>query len=460
MGRAVSTLTGRALDTIRRHELFRGGDVVLVAVSGGADSVALLDVLCSLASPLGLRLECVHVHHGLRPEADADADFVRDLCLTLGVPFHFERVDVRRQPPWEGLEAEARRVRHAALQERARLVGAARIATGHTADDQAETVLMRLLAGAGPRGLAGIAPAHGPIVRPLLEARRVEIVDHLKSRGLDWREDVTNRDPIFLRNRLRHDVLPHLSRALGSDVAAALCRSASLCRRLVTDLEGHAEAELGRVATQGPTGFVLPVSELQAKPDELAAEVLFSAAAALGDVRPRRAAIHRAVRRLLRAETPRRAVKLGPLCVERSGKWLRVGPVRLPTLDRGALPVPGSVELAGVGLRLTARRFDRALDYALPREPRRVAFDADLLPGALTWRGRRSGDRFTPFGHQRERRLKTFLIDAGVPRWERARVPILESGGEIVWVAGVRRASCAPISKHTKRILEVTLDLL
>ncbi len=460
MGRAVSTLTGRVLDSIRRHELFRGGDAVLVAVSGGADSIALLDLLRALASRLGLTLDCAHVHHGLRSEADADADFVRGVCQTLGVPFHLDRVSVRREPPWEGLEAEARRARHAALESRARALGAARIATGHTADDQAETVLMRLLAGAGPRGLAGIAWQRDPFVRPLLATRRAEILDHLRSRGLEWREDATNRDPSFLRNRLRHDVLPHLARVLGADVTAGLCRTASLCRRLVTDLDRHAEAELARVATRNPAGFVLPVQELLARPDELAAEMLFTAAAALGDARPRRAATHRAVRRLLHAETPRRAVTFGPLSVERSGKWLRVGPTRLAALDEGVLPVPGSVDLPGVVLRLSARRFDRPFDYAPPRDPRRVAFDADLLPDALAVRRRRPGDRFTPFGGQGERRLKTFFIDAGVPRWERPRVPLLEAAGDIIWVAGVRRGSGAPVSKDTRRILEVTLDFL
>jgi tRNA(Ile)-lysidine synthase len=152
--------------------MLRGGEAVLVAVSGGPDSVALLDVLYALRESLGLTLTAVHVHHGLRPEADAEADGVRRLCEHLDVSCHVERVTVRREPPWDGLEAESRRARHAALERVARVVGAGRIATGHTADDQAETVLMRLLQGAGPRGLGGLAPARGGRIRPPIETRR------------------------------------------------------------------------------------------------------------------------------------------------------------------------------------------------------------------------------------------------------------------------------------------------
>jgi tRNA(Ile)-lysidine synthase len=440
--------------------LLHGGETVLIAVSGGADSVALLDVLRELGPTLGLRLACAHVHHGLRAEAEADADFVRRLCEGMAVPFHLERVSVRRGPPWDGLEAEARRARYAALEARALALGARCIATGHTADDQAETVLMRLLQGAGPRGLAGIAPARGVVFRPLIEARRDEIVAHLASRGLAWVEDATNRDPRFLRNRIRHEILPFLSHALGAGVVESLCRSAALCRGVIVDLERQARAELGRVATWGPSGIVFPVEALLALPGEVAAQMLLLAAADLGETRPLRAAVARAMRRVLLPRTPRRSVRLGRLSVERSGRWLRVGSTRLPALVARHLCAPGSVDLTEVGLRLDARCLERRPDYDPPRDARRVAFDADRLPTTLIVRSRRSGDRFAPFGGPGERRLKTFLIDAHVPRWERSRIPLLEADGDIIWLAGVRRGHAAPVGPDTMRILEVALTSL
>jgi tRNA(Ile)-lysidine synthase len=450
-------LAARVLATIRRHGLLHGGETVLVAVSGGADSVALLDLLHEVSPVLGLSLHVAHVHHGLRPEAESDADFVGHLCERLTVPYHLERVAVRREPPWEGLEAEARRARYSALLARARALGAHRVATGHTADDQAETVLMRLLQGAGPRGLAGIPPARGSVIRPLLETRRREIERHLRERRLGWVEDTTNRDPRLLRNRIRHEVLPFLGEVWGGEVVESLCRSAAAAHRWVVDLEKRARVELERLAGRGPLGFVFPVADLQALPDELAFQVLLLAASELGETRPLRGAAQRSLRRFLKPAAGRRSVMLGSLAIELSGRRLRVGQARPAVLGTRQWPVPGILELGEVGLRLEARCFERPADYLPPWERDRVAFDADGLPATLLVRPRRSGDHFLPFGGAGERRLKSFLIDAEVPRWERPRVPLLEARGQILWVAGLRRGQAAPITAGTRRILEVTL---
>jgi tRNA(Ile)-lysidine synthase len=438
--------------------MLRGGEGVLVAVSGGPDSVALLDVLCSLRASLALALSAAHVHHGLRPEADAEAHAVERLCARLGVPCRIERVTVRRAPPWDGLEAESRRARHAALTRAAHAVGAARIATGHTADDQAETVLMRLLQGAGPRGLGGIAPVRGALISPLIETRRAEIVAHLDARGLTAAEDASNRDPRFLRSRIRHDLLPFMAELTGGSVVEALGRSAAAARAVVGDLEARARADLERVATRDPAGLTLDVGPLEAQPLELAAETIRQAAALLGETRPLRGPAQRALRRLLGESPRRRAVRLGRLVVERSGRRLRVGPPALPAVATRTWPGPGVLEMPEIDRRLIARLVARGSDYVVPREPTRAAFDADLLPPALTVRARRRGDVFAPFGAAGLRRLKSFLIDAGVPRWQRPRTPLIEAGGEIVWVAGVRRGQRAPITAATTRVLELALE--
>ncbi len=437
--------------------MLHGGEIVLVAVSGGPDSVALLDVLGELASGLNLRLAVGHVHHGLRPEADADADLTRSLAERLGLAFHLDRVTVRHGPPWDGLEAEARHVRLAALEARARAIGADRIAMGHTADDQAETVLMRLLDGAGPRGLSGIAAVRGLLIRPLIASRRADVLAHLAARGLASAEDASNRDPRFLRNRIRHEVLPYLAERFGPKITESLCRSAALSRALVDDLEQRARAELGRLGVRGASGMVFKVAELRSLPGELAAEILRQAAALLGDARPRRGVVHRAVRRLIFAETSRRAVKMGPLAIERSGRWLRVGPLSLPPLSPRRFAVPGTLALEELGLRLEARCFDRPQDYAPPRERHCVAFDAERLPDGFVVRPRRRGERFEPFGGPGARRLKSLLSDEGIPRWERSRTPLLEADGRTAWVVGVRRGRIAPIGPETRRILEVTV---
>jgi tRNA(Ile)-lysidine synthase len=316
---------------------------------------------------------------------------------------------------------------------------------------------MRLFQGAGPRGLAGIAPVRGALIRPLLDVRRHEILAHLATRGLEWIEDATNSDLRFLRNRIRHDVLPFLVRRVGPDVVEALCHGAALHREAIVGLESRARAALARVATRGPSGFVFPLAELTSRTPDLAAQMLLLAAAEGREMQPRRAAVHRAMRRLLSPSPPRRPVRLGGLSAERSGSWVRVGPARLLPLAARSFRVPGSADLPEIGARLQALSRARGADYVVPRDARRVAFDADRLPDTLHVRARRSGDRFAPFGGPADRRLKSFLIDAGVPRWDRARVPLLEAEGEIIWVAGLRRGQRAPVGADTKRILEVTL---
>jgi tRNA(Ile)-lysidine synthase len=437
-----------------------GGERVLVAVSGGPDSVALADVLAELAPALRIALEVAHVDHDLRAGAGRDADLVRDLCGRLGLACHVERVAVRRGPPWDGLEAEARRARHAALRARAAAIGAHRIATGHTADDQAETVLMRLLQGSGPRGLAGMAPVRGLLVRPLLEARRADVVAHVAARRLPFVEDESNRDLRFLRNRIRHEVLPSLAALAGPDLPGRLCGAARACRAWVEDLERRAEAELDRLGVPGAAGIVLPATALAALSPPVGLEVLLAAARRLGVGGPARGPVHRALARALRLPPSRRPARVGSLVVERSGRWLRVGPRALDPVLTRPLAVPGSIALAEVGARLEARCFERHPGYAPPADARRVAFDADRLPDPLLVRARRRGDRFHPFGGPGARRLKAFLVDAAVPRWERSRVPIVDAGGEIIWVAGVRRGQAAPVTPASRRILEVTLSPL
>jgi tRNA(Ile)-lysidine synthase len=455
----ATSLADRILATIRRHGMLRGGEVVLAAVSGGADSVALLDALRALGPPLGLALHAVHVDHGLRPESAADAAFVTDLCRDWGIPLRVERVEVTRAAPgapWDGLEAAARRARYGAFQRAAAAAGAARVATGHTADDQAETVVMRLLEGAGPRGLGGIAPVRGAYIRPLLETRRAEVEAYLRVRGIGWVEDATNRDGRFLRNRVRADVLPFLAARLDPEVVARLTEGAALARALVADLERAAQEVLARLGSREAGGIVLPARALGALPDELGAEVLRAAAAALAEGGARRAPGERALRRALDRVRPRSA-RIGRLLCERSGRWIRVGPDPVDDLAERAWPVPGALHLPEIDARLEARCFARAEGWSPGRDADRAVFDADRLPSCVTVRGRRPGDRFLPWGGPGERRLKTFLIDAGVPRWRRARVPLLEVGGEIIWVAGLRRGCAAPVTDSTRRILEVTL---
>ena len=433
--------------------MLAGGETVLVAVSGGADSVALLHLLLDLAPAWRLRLHALHVDHQLRAESSADAGFVKALGARLGVPVEVATVEVDRRGG--SLEASARAARYAALEACAARVGATRIAVGHTADDQAETVLMRLVQGAGVRGLAGIPPVRGPIIRPLIEVCRSALEAELRRAGLSWVDDETNRDPKFLRNRIRHELLPLLADSYNPEVAAALARLASVARETVSALDQTAGAELDRLAIRSDRAVTVRLEALRAVPRPVAAEVLRQAAARLGSRAPLRAWAHRGLKRVLAIPPPRRPFRLGGVTVEVSGVLARLATAPPAALIERPVIVPGRTELPEIGQALEARLVG-ADAYAVPREPSRVAFDADDLATPLVVRARRRGERFIAFGGS-ERRLKSLLIEAKVPRWDRARVPVIEAGGTIVWVGHLRRGAAGRVTAQTRRVLELAL---
>jgi tRNA(Ile)-lysidine synthase len=378
----------------------------LVAVSGGADSVALLDVLGALAPELRLTLHVVHVHHGLRPEAAADAAFVEAYAARLGCPVATSRVTIE---PGGGRSPEdaARVARHAALGRLAARLGADRIALGHTADDQAETVLMRALQGAGPRGLAGIPIRRGGLIRPLLEADRAAVRAHLAVHGLAHVEDLTNDDPRFLRNRVRHVVLPALARMAGPGLPAALCRLARASRETVEALEALLAPRLAAALQVGPGGWTLSGAALAGLPPGGIRALLRLALTGRTGLPGLRAPHLDALAGLIEG-VPGAQVRLpGGVRVERTRAGLFIAP-------RG--PDPDAVPLAAAGTTLVPwawLRLETVVDAGLGAGPGapspapppgsvpragtaglwEASLDADALPAALEVRPWRAGDR-------------------------------------------------------------------
>jgi tRNA(Ile)-lysidine synthase len=416
--------------------------------------MALLHALKTLAREWSLLLHVLHIHHGLRPESEDEAAFVERVASAWGLPVTVERLcGLSLVSP--SLEAEARSARYAAFRRWVQRLAADRVAIGHTGDDQAETVLMRLLQGAGPRGLSGIPPVRGRFIRPLIEVSREEILAYCRSCGLESVEDPSNRDPKHFRNRIRHELLPLLASTENPRIREALRRVGRRAREAVESLAFLAEREFHRLAHVESSGISLPLGELQQLPPGLLGELLRVAMSRLEFHAPLRESHYLTLKRLILSKRPSGELRLGDVLLQRGPERLRLSKVGTgPTIPELILPIPGSVDLSSIGLRLEAV-FERTTGYVLPSGSFSVAFDRDQLPDHLTVRGRYPGDRFTPFGSPGSKSLKKFLIDQRVPRWKRAELPLVLSGDEILWVVGVRRGDGHRVTPETRRILNL-----
>jgi len=285
MGRppAVARVLERVTATVRQHELLLPGESVMVAVSGGPDSTCLLHALVELRRLLRIDLDVFHFDHGLRPGSAEDARYVRRAAERLRLPFHLARATTR---PERGASVEdwARRARYAALALAMREVGASKGATGHTIDDQAETVLLALVRGGGLDALAGIWPEQGGIVRPLLGVTRAEVEAFCRAKRLRPRIDPTNRDTRLLRNAIRIEVLPTLERAAGREVRATLARTARLLRRDAELLRRLATEATVELVEETHKGVRLPAAALATLPAAVGARVVRDAAYRCGVV--------------------------------------------------------------------------------------------------------------------------------------------------------------------------------
>jgi tRNA(Ile)-lysidine synthase len=380
---------------------------VVVLLSGGRDSVCLLDLAARHAGPV----MALHVNYGLRESADGDEAFCADLCARLGVSLHVHRAG----PPAGNLQAWARHVRYAEAAKHRGL-----IATGHTATDQVETVLYRLAASPGRRALLGMPERDGRIIRPLLDSTREEVGAYCLERGLDWREDPTNDSLDFARNRIRHQLLPAL-RSLHPAAERNILRTLEILRdeAAVLDALVPAEPDLDALAALPPALARLAVIEMAGRvgghnissrlPEILALSRRGTATLDLGGG--------------LRA-----VAEYGRLRFDH-------GPVEPPT--PAVLDVPGSVAY-GTG-RLTC---EAAADGA---------FDADALGARLDVRPWRAGDRMRPLGLGGTRTLQDLFTDRKVPRERRAGVPVVVAGEEIAWVPGVATGERFAATPQTSR---------
>ena len=446
----------------REARIPQRGARVLVAVSGGADSTALLLGLHRLAPELGIELTAAHLHHGLRGrDADGDAEFVTALCARLSIPLLSARWNTRermRRLGWSGQDG-LRRLRRLFLTTAARRAGAHRIATAHTADDQVETLLMRLRRGTGLSGLGGMSLQRGVWLRPLLEASRADIEADLRASGETWREDSSNADLSYERNRVRHRVVSAWAdreeeRSLLARNVAATLREVRAARRW---LERRAEVAVAKAVIGSRPIHRFDRRLLSRLPDiVLRAALRRICASTLPSKRVTRRVLNE-ILTLVRG-TPGRAVSLpggwtawsqeGTLGIGSEGIQQRNHDDQVPL----ALRVPGRNRLGS---------FDLEASWVGGREARQLAgrggeaFAAAHLKGGLELRLGRTDELFIPFGRRRARRLGDFLKQSGIRRPYRADRMVLSDRQGILWVVGLRRSARAPLTSSTRKALWV-----
>lgn len=466
-----SAIVKKVARTIARHGMLTAGDRVLAAVSGGADSTALLHLLHAMSHGLGIDLAVAHLNHGLRDqEADDDARFVQDLAGRLGLVCHGERI--RLDPSRGSIEERGRRARYAFFNRLAENHGYTKIALGHHMDDNAEAVLLNLFRGSGIRGMSGIPPVRGQrFVRPLIDLTRSEIIDFLRKHGITFVQDTSNTDLRFDRNRVRQTLVPYLRQHFNPNLTAVLHRTAELCRQEEHWLQSLLAPVLNEtVESLEPQCMELRIQRLCVEPLAVQRRLL-------------RNGLHRwrgSLKRIGVDHIDALIDLLGPesegkrLClpnrigVERTGSHLRftIRP------GRGCAPVPRApdylyeipcpethpsmVTVPESGLvfhfTLMAGGTDPCRDAA---DGSLVWFDADQVVFPLQVRNFRPGDRMRPKGLQGHRKIKKIFNDYKIPVARRHGTPLLVSGREILWVAGVRRSELAMPCGATQRKLKV-----
>ncbi|MEE9122098.1 MAG: tRNA lysidine(34) synthetase TilS [Syntrophobacteria bacterium] len=450
-------------NTVISHRMLQSGDLVVVAVSGGPDSVALCHLLHRLRHSHKVELVVAHVHHGLRGvEADQDALFVHNLSHQLGLAMVEQRLEVRSWQKKHGgsLQMAARALRYQYLHQIMAEKGASKLAMGHNADDQAEEILLRILRGAGQRGLSGMDPCtRNGVIRPLLECHRHEIMAYLEDHGLAFRQDSSNLKPWCQRNLLRLEFLPQLQQAFNSNLNATLLRTSKIFREEEDFWESHLASWLKEHSlNHGDGGIRFPIRPLLETHPAMQKRLLRRVVLEVkGDLREFGFHHTEILLQLCRSPAANRQLDLpGAVQVEKSYDWVTVT-LRHETVEDFTFRISDhgvhSFPLLNHSMEVALLASDLPVEFS--HDPNEAIMDLDRVSFPLTLRSSKTGDRFRPLGLRGSKKLKDFFIDAKVPKSQRRQIPILCSKDHIIWVVGHRLDDRVKLTSNTSRVLRL-----
>ena len=450
---------------ILQHAMIEDGETVLVAVSGGADSLALLYGLHALHTQLNCHLHVVHLDHSLRPDSASDAKFVHEHAIHLGLPFTGHSVRLPHLiEQWKlSVEAAGRKARYDFYESVCTKVEATKVALGHQQDDIAETVLMNLIRGSGTVGLKGIEPVRdGKYIRPLICFTREEIELYLQEKGIVPRQDSTNTDKRYLRNRIRHELIPLLEQDYNPNIKTGLSKTAEILRNESKYLDEIAFAlyDSCRLSFTQSTHIILDRDVFLQHHIVLQKRILRHCITdIIGQVRDFSYEHYQAMLGIINADKPNAVLTLPHgLQFKRSYQKLlfQINPVETEDFAY-TLSVTGKTNIPALNAEITACLYTASQDNALhiPDGISEAVFDYSKVKLPLTIRNRRDGDRFQPHGMHGTKKIKDFLMDAKVPRFERDRIPMLVCGNEILWVIGFTTNEKYKVYPQTQKYLHL-----
>lgn len=438
--------------------MFNPGDKVIVGVSGGSDSVCLLYLLSSLKK-YRLKLVVAHLNHGLRGRESArDEKFVEQTALKLGLKYICDRCDTESFKSQENLSTEdaARRLRYRFFDNSLKITGADKIATAHNLEDQAETVLMRMLRGSGSSGLSGIPPVNGNIVRPLINISSAEIKKYLKSQKIAWIEDSSNRSKIFLRNKIRHELLPELG-TYNPNIVEVLSRTSNILRLESDFINSHTKKAFKSVFVKKHFGYIAKIDKYSRLHKAIRLSALRMCIEKIkGDLNSiSTIQVLNLDEQINSAKASSEVVLPGKLIFS---KGYRVFSISGIEIDKSGF----NHEVRGVG-RYSYRNgfkllFEKSSDRSMWLDENTGHFSLKKVSFPINVRNVKPGDRFKPLGSKGFKKLKDFFIDEKVPRFLRKTVPILECSEGIIWVGGFRIDDRFKVDNREKAFLRIKLS--
>lgn len=452
-------LTEKVRHRLKQSRMLEKGDTVVCAVSGGPDSMVMLHLLCALKAEFGLRLVVAHLNHNLRgKEAAGDCAFVKKAANALGLRFVSRRLAKGElDAKGESLQEAARQSRYSFFADVARLVRAQRVATGHTLDDQAETVLFRFLKGASTAGLGGIPPVRGLFIRPIIDVTRAEIEEYTTANAVAFITDSSNLTDKYLRNSIRHNLIPVIESSYNPNIKETIARTAALLRLDNAFLEAVAsEAYTDALVTVSAQTQTFECAKLRAKAPAILSRVFLKALAKLSDGCDAYSHDVEAFLNLVASKKPNITVKAAGVWITRAYDSVTVSAMSSAKSDGFAftLKTPCVINAKDAGFRLKATLLRRP-PPSIDAGPDVAYFDYEALAGPIIVRPYLPGDRMQPIGMKGRKKIKDIYIDAHIPASSRPRIPLLLREDAVIWIAGVKRSDMYKVTEKTERVLMV-----